>query len=209
LTAVAVEELDLLDYRRRVFALYARVRAEPDPARAHAGWVAERDDLFAGHPQSALPPERRAGFGGLSYFPHDPAGRVLAEVAAAERRRYEVPSSDGATMAFERIGVARFALGGAAGELELYWLTAYGGGLFVPFADATAGTDTYGAGRYLLDTVKGADLGASDGRLVLDFNFAYNPSCSYDPRWSCPLAPPPNRLPIAVRMGERHVSAGA
>jgi uncharacterized protein (DUF1684 family) len=198
-------ELDLLDYRRRVFALYARVRAEADPARAFDAWVAERDDLFASHPQSALPPERRAGFGGLEYFAHDPAGRVLAEVAPAERRRYEVASSDGGPMAFDRVGVARFALGGAACELELYWLSAYGGGLFVPFADATSGDETYGAGRYLLDTVKGADLGARDGRLVLDFNLAYNPSCSYDPRWSCPLAPPPNRLAIPVRMGERLV----
>src|SRR5919199_5529038 len=200
-------ELDLLDYRRRVFALYARVRAEADPARAFEAWVAERDDLFSSHPQSALPPERRAGFGGLEYFAHDPAGRVLAEVVPAERRRYEVASSDGGTMAFDRIGVARFALAGAACELELYWLTAYGGGLFVPFADATSSDETYGAGRYLLDTVKGADLGTRDGRLVLDFNHAYNPSCSYDPRWSCPLAPPPNRLAIPVRMGERHLGA--
>jgi uncharacterized protein len=206
LTAVAVPELDLVDYRRRVFALYARVRAEPDPARAHAAWVAERDELFARHPQSALPPERRAGFSGLSYFEHDAAGRVLADVEPAERRRYEVPSSDDATMAFERIGVARFVLGDAECALEVYWLTAYGGGVFVPFADATSGDETYGAGRYLLDTVKGADLGTRDGRLVLDFNLAYNPSCSYDPRWSCPLAPPPNRLAIAVRMGERHVA---
>jgi uncharacterized protein (DUF1684 family) len=198
-------ELDLLDYRRRVFALYARVRAEADPARAFEAWVTERDELFANHPQSALPPERRAAFGGLDYFAHDPAGRVLAEVAPAERRRYEVASSDGGTMAFDRVGVARFALGGASCELELYWLRAYGGGLFVPFADATSGDETYGAGRYLLDTVKGADLGARDGRLVLDFNLAYNPSCSYDPRWSCPLAPPPNRLTIPVRMGERHL----
>ena len=198
-------ELDLLDYRRRVHALYARVRADPDPAHAFNAWAAERDDLFARHPQSALPPERRAGFGGLAYFAHDPDGRVLAEVAPAERRRYEVASSDGGTMAFDRVGVARFALGGAACELELYWLSAYGGGLFVPFADATSGDETYGAGRYVLDTVKGADLGARDGRLVLDFNLAYNPSCSYDPRWSCPLAPPPNRLAIPVRMGERHL----
>jgi uncharacterized protein (DUF1684 family) len=202
---VTTPELDLLDYRRRVHALYARVRAEPDPARAFAAWVAERDDLFARHPQSALPPARRAGFGGLSYFAHDPRGRVLAEVAPAERRRHEIPSSDGATMTLERVGVARFALGDAPCELELYWLIGYGGGLFVPFADTTAGEETYGAGRYLLDTVKGADLGLHDGRLVLDFNLAYNPSCSYDPRWTCPLAPPPNRLPIAVRMGERHV----
>jgi hypothetical protein len=203
---VSPDELDLLDYKRRVFALYARVRAEPDPARAFALWVAERDDLFAHHPQAALPPERRAGFGGLSYFPHDPAGCVLADIEPTERRRYDVASSDGATMAFERIAVARFALGGEPCALELYWLLGYGGGLFVPFADATAGAETYGAGRYLLDTVKGADLGTRDGRLVLDFNLAYNPSCSYDPRWACPLAPPPNRLTIPVRMGERHVA---
>ena len=204
---MASAELELLDYRRRVHALYARVRADPDPARAFAEWAAERDELFAHHPQSALPPQRRQGFTGLSYFPHDPRGRVHAEIEATERRRYDVGSSDGQTMAFERIGVARFALRGTACELELYWLLGYGGGLFVPFADATSGEETYGAGRYLLDTVKGADLGTRDGRLVLDFNLAYNPSCSYDPRWACPLAPAPNRLAIAVRMGERHVTS--
>jgi uncharacterized protein len=202
---VLADELDLLDYKRRVFALYARVRAEAEPARAFAAWVAERNELFAHHAQSALAPERRAGFAGLSYFPHDPAGRVLADVEPAERRRYDVGSSDGGTMAFERIGVARFTLGEDPVALELYWLLGYGGGLFVPFADATAGAETYGAGRYLLDTVKGADLGMRDGRLVLDFNLAYNPSCSYDPRWACPLAPPPNRLAIPVPMGERHI----
>ena len=93
------------------------------------------------------------------------------------------------------------------GELELYWLEGYGGGLFLPFADATRGTETYGAGRYLLDTVKGADLGAEDGRLVLDFNFAYNPSCSYDDRWACPLTPSPNRISAPIRGGERYAMA--
>jgi uncharacterized protein (DUF1684 family) len=200
-----VPELELLDYRRRVHALYRRVREDPDPAHAFAAWVAERDALFADHPQSALPPERRVGFGGLSYFPFDPRGRVLADVAAAERRRLHVESSDGEGMTLERVGVASFVLGDAPCELELYWLLGYGGGLFVPFADATSGEETYGAGRYLIDTIKGADLSTHDGRLVLDFNLAYNPSCSYDPRWSCPLAPPPNRLPIPVRMGEQHV----
>ena len=203
---VTAPELELLDYRRRVHALYARVREDPDPAHAFAAWVDERDELFAHHPQSALPPERRAGFGGLSYFPFHPGGRVLADVVAAEPRRFDVPSSDGEGMAFERVGVARFALGETPCELELYWLVGYGGGLFVPFADATSGEQTYGAGRYLLDTIKGADLGMRDGRLILDFNLAYNPSCSYDPRWSCPLAPPANRLAIPVRMGERHVA---
>lgn len=197
-------ELELLDYRRRVHALYARVRDDPDPAHAFDEWVAERDDLFAHHPQSALPPESRAGFGGLSYFPHDARGRVLADVVATERRRYDIASSDGEAMSLDRVGVARFALDGAPCELELYWLVGYAGGLFVPFADATSGKETYGAGCYLLDTVKGADLGARDGRLVLDFNLAYNPSCAYDPRWACPLAPPPNRLTIPVALGERH-----
>jgi uncharacterized protein (DUF1684 family) len=203
---VAAPELELLDYRRRVHALYARVRDDPSPAHAFAAWVAERDDLFAHHPHSALPAERRAGFGGLSYFPFDPRGRVVADVVAAEPRRFDVPSSDDEGMSLERVGVARFALGETPCELELYWLLGYGGGLFVPFADATSGEESYGAGRYLLDTIKGADLGMRDGRLVLDFNLAYNPSCSYDPRWLCPLAPPANRLAIPVRMGERHVA---
>jgi uncharacterized protein (DUF1684 family) len=196
-------ELELLDYRRRVHRLYARVREDPDPEHAFRTWAAERDELFAGHPQSPLAPESRERFSGLAYFPHDARGRVEAEVAPVARRRSEVPSSAGEAIALERIGVARFALGETACELELYWLLGYGGGLFVPFADATSGEESYGAGRYLLDTIKGADLGTRDGRLVLDFNLAYNPSCAYDPRWTCPLAPPPNRLPIPVRMGER------
>jgi uncharacterized protein len=200
-----MRELDLLDWKRRVAELYARVRSERDASAAVARWRAERDELFARHPQSPLAPARRAGFAGLSYFDPDPAARVLADVAPVEAQRLEVVASDGAGMAFVRFGVARFTLAGAPVALELYWLEGYGGGLFVPFADATSATETYGAGRYVLDTVKGADLGAEDGRLVLDFNLAYNPSCSYDPRWSCPLAPRANRLEIAVRAGERHV----
>jgi uncharacterized protein (DUF1684 family) len=98
----------------------------------------------------------------------------------------------------------RFAQARADGVvLDLYWLEGYGGGLFVPFADATSGDETFGAGRYLLDTVKGADLGTEHGRLVLDFNFSYQPSCAYDSRWACPLAPPANRLDMRVEAGER------
>jgi uncharacterized protein (DUF1684 family) len=203
-----VDELDLLDWKRRVFALYAAVREAPDTAQATAAWRAGRDALFAHHPQSPIAPERRGDFNGLDYFPFDPAARVHAEVHPAERERFEVPASVGEPMAFTRFAVARFTLGGTGCVLELYWLDAYGGGLFVPFADATSGDETYGAGRYLLDTVKGADLGTAGDRLVLDFNLAYNPSCSYDPRWACPLSPPANRLSIPVRAGERHVDPG-
>jgi len=89
------------------------------------------------------------------------------------------------------------------GELVVYWIAGYGGGVFLPFADATSGKETYGGGRYLLDGIKGADLGMKGDKIVLDFNFAYNPSCAYSPRWSCPLAPPHNRLRSPVRGGEK------
>jgi uncharacterized protein (DUF1684 family) len=198
-----VDELTLLDWKRRIFDLYARVRAADDPQTAWRDWRATRDDLFRTHPQSPLPGERRHSFEGLAYFEYDPAFRVFARVEPAERERREIATSGEHPYAFERFARAVFDLGGAERSLDLYWLEGYGGGVFLSFADATSGAETYGAGRYLLDTVKGADLGEHDGRLVLDFNFAYNPSCSYDPRWVCPLAPPGNRLPLAVRAGER------
>jgi uncharacterized protein (DUF1684 family) len=127
---------------------------------------------------------------------------VLAEVEPATPESIEIAALEGA-VAFVRVGEARFGVAGREASLDLYWLDAYGGGLFLPFADATSGQETYGAGRYLLDTVKGADLGMDGAQLVLDFNFAYNPSCAYDPRWVCPLAPPANRLTLALQAGER------
>ncbi|MFN2390322.1 MAG: DUF1684 domain-containing protein [Actinomycetota bacterium] len=195
--------LELLDWKRRVFELYARVRAAPDPRGGWHDWRRERDRLFRDHPRSPLPAPGRSSFKGLAYFDHDPTARVVGELRLAEAVRYEIPTSGGETYAFTRIARVAFELHGEAAELELYWLEGYGGGLFLPFRDTTSGIDTYGGGRYLLDTVKGADLGADAGGLVLDFNFAYNPSCSYDPRWVCPLASPANRLKMAVRAGER------
>jgi uncharacterized protein (DUF1684 family) len=200
--APAVERLALLDWKRKVSALYQAVRTSPEPAAAWTSWRAARDDLFRHHPQSPVP-ERDRGQVTLSYYPYDPAARVLAEVAAVAPVSRDVTASDGGNYRFTRFAEARFTLSGHACALGLYWLEGYGGGLFVSFRDATSGAETYGGGRYLLDTVKGADLGVREGRLVLDFNFAYNPSCAYDPRWSCPLAPPENRLAVAVRAGER------
>ena len=103
----------------------------------------------------------------------------------------------------QRFGRVHLPISGQDVTLSLFWLLGYGGGIFVPFADETNGAESYGSGRYVLDSVKGADLGMEDGQLVLDFNFAYNPSCSYDPRWACPLTPPANRLETAIRAGER------
>jgi hypothetical protein len=187
-----------------VFELYADVRRASDPRAAWELWRATRDDLFATHAQTPLPQETRTGFSGLPYFDYDPGLRVLATVEPAERLRRDIATSGEQPYSFTRFGRAAFTLTGRGVSLDLYWLDGYGGGVYLCFADATSGAETYGAGRYLLDTVKGSDLGSDDGLLVLDFNFAYNPSCCYDPRWVCPLAPPGNRLPIAVRGGERY-----
>ncbi len=197
------DTLDLLDWRRRISELYAEIRGNPDARAAWTRWREARETLFREHSQSPVPPVERTTFSGPHTYPYDPAWRILAEVDPAESRRFELPTSTGEAMAFARFATVAFDLGGNELSLELYLLEGYGGGVFVPFADATSGGETYGAGRYLLDTIKGSDLGQQDGRLVLDFNFAYQPSCSYDPRWTCPLAPPANRLNVAVRAGER------
>jgi uncharacterized protein (DUF1684 family) len=117
----------------------------------------------------------------------------------------DLPVSGGGVMAFRRFGAVTIPFPIGARRLELYWMEGYAGGLFLPFRDATNGAETYGAGRYLLDAAKSADLGGDvgGGTLILDFNFAFQPSCAFDPKWACPLAPPENRLDIEVRAGER------
>jgi uncharacterized protein (DUF1684 family) len=196
--------LDLLDWKRRVFALYTEVRSTADQRAGWETWRAIRRDLIRNHPQSPIrEPDVRASFEGPWYFDHDPAARVTAKVEDAEPQRVVVEGSADGRFEMTKVGTARFELHGEPGSLGLYWIEGYGGGLFVSFRDATSGKETYGAGRYLLDTVKGADLGLEEGRLVLDFNLAYQPSCSNDPEWACPLAPPENRLAVEVRAGER------
>jgi len=187
-----VDELTLLDWKRRIFALYAEVRAADDPESAWQRWCTVRADLYRTHPQSP-----RVG-GEPAYFPYDAALRFEASVERVEPARLEIAGSGGSTTRFRRFALAHF--GGTS--LELYWLEAYGGGIFLPFRDETSSRETYGAARYLLDTVKGADLGGSGDALVLDFNFAFNPSCAYDDSWGCPLSPPANRLPVRVEAGE-------
>jgi uncharacterized protein (DUF1684 family) len=188
------ETLDLLDWKRRVFALYAEIRAAADPELAWGRWQEVRAELFRDHPQSPLP-----GYEQLAYFAYDPSLRYLAELVDAEPERRAIGSSGDEPVWFTRFATARFGVH----TLDLFWLDGYGGGLFVPFRDETSGSESYGGARYLLDTVKGADLGTVDGQLVLDFNFAYNPSCAYNPKWVCPLSPPANALSVAIRAGER------
>lgn len=199
----ARDHLALADWRRTIAELYASIRSATDPKQAWQTWREERERLFRQHPQSPLQEATRSSFSGLDYFDYDPGARVIGRVAETEPERHEVPTSDGEAMVFDRFAQLHFELQGRDLILDVYWLSVYGGGIFLPFRDATSGDATYGAGRYLWDSIKGADLGMADDGLVLDFNFAYNPSCSYDPRWACPLAPPANHLSVEVQAGEK------
>lgn len=196
--------LQLADWRRQIAELYARIRREPDPSAAWRDWRRTRDTLFAGHPQSPLPKGARAKFEGLPCYPYDPSLRFQTDLEPVPDTDEERPESgEDGTIRMVPIGRTNGLRNTLGGELNLYWIAGYGGGLFLPFTDATSGGETYGGGRYLLDGIKGADLGVEDGRLTLDFNFAYHPSCVHSADWTCPLAPPCNRLPEPVHGGER------
>jgi uncharacterized protein (DUF1684 family) len=205
------DRLTLADWRRRVAALYVEVRgmAASDPGVAHAHWRAVREWMFREHPQSPVPSAERAAFQ-ARHWPYDPALRwhVPLEAAAPPdpgAPTLALPNSGVDTLGFDRVGTIRLPFPAGEQTLAVYWLRGYAGGLFVPFRDATNGSTTYGAGRYLVDAAKSADLGSDEttGELIVDVNFAYQPSCAFDPRWACPLAPPENRLDLAIEAGER------
>ncbi|TNM61186.1 DUF1684 domain-containing protein [Streptomyces sp. NP160] len=209
--------MSLLDYRRRVSQLYADVRetaARRGPREAHELWRTARDELYATHVDSPLLPDDPRRRTGLPVAPYDPELRFTAAVEAADpggavdqQHELRVTTGTDGEVVFTRLGRAATPLG----PLDLWWLSGYGGGVWLPVRDGSSGQGSYGGGRYLLDTVKGADLGAvgqqdddeqGQQRLVLDLNFLYNPSCAYDPAWACPLAPPGNRLEARVEAGE-------
>jgi uncharacterized protein len=204
----------LADWRRRIAELYSEVRATAatDPAAAWDRWRAEREALYRGHPQSPVRATEREGFR-AHHWPYDDRLRAAADVAPAPppptglaRAPLALPNSGAESPAFDRIGAVRLPLPDrAATDVPLFWMRGYSGGLFLPIGDATNGGETYGAGRYVLDTAKGADLGgdAAAGTLVIDLNFSFQPSCAFDPRWACPLAPPESRVPARVEAGER------
>jgi uncharacterized protein (DUF1684 family) len=163
---------------------------------------AEKDAYFKTGHGSPIPEAERAAFTALPYYPVDPTrrfeDRVLEPYTGSEPSNFQIPTSDGKLRPAHRAGILAFDLGGERRALTAY---TFDGGdeesLFVPFLDPTSGKETYGAGRYL-------DLDPEDnGTYTLDFNLAYHPSCVYDMRFSCPLTPAENRLPIRIAAGER------
>jgi uncharacterized protein len=205
-TASPRRDLDLVDWRRRVGDLY-RLRGE----NALREWRRGRDRLFATHPQSPIAPGQRAAFSGLRYFEPDPAYRIRCRLEPAhgesEGLDIDTGGEDG-VIHYRRAGSLRFQLQGAGCELTVFAMSGYGGGLFLPFRDATSGKETYGAGRYLFDTVKNTDglsleVASGSDQVTIDFNYAYNPSCAYDDCWACPLAPVENWLTVPIRAGEK------
>jgi hypothetical protein len=200
---MSVAELELSAWRREVSELYAAVRREEDPGQGHARWRAGRDSLFRSHPQSPLAIGDPLRSSGLPYWPYDPAMRFeLPLLPASEGTQLSLPTDGEGTTVLRLIGRVQLPPPIDA-RVDVWWLRQYAGGLFVPLRDGSAGETSYGGGRYLLDTAKGADLGASSDRLIIDLNFLYHPSCRYAPEWQCPLAPAGNAISAVITAGER------
>jgi uncharacterized protein len=201
---IGVNMLDLLDWRRTVSEMYQQIREGNGNLSAWSTFHEAKDTLFRTHPQSPLDAGQQAAFTGLQYFDYDSAYRVIARVNTdVEHSVLDIELGDNGHFHCTRFGQVSFTLPTGSGTLNLYWIDGYGGGVFLPFGDATNRQTTYGAGRYLYDTIKGADLGATFDEIVLDFNYAYHPSCTYNIRWVCPLAPRDNRLPFPIPAGEK------
>ncbi len=171
-------------------------------ADAIAEFRADKDAFFRDQPGSPLPSDQREGFTGLPYYPVDEAlgfeGLRLEPYSGDEPSDFQIPTSDGKLRPAHRAGRFTFDVEGDTLALTAYTFDGGDGtSLFVPFLDGTSGTETYGAGRYL-------DLEPDeDGTYALDFNLAYHPSCVYDMRFSGPLTPAENRLPVRIEAGER------
>ena len=156
---------------------------------------AEKDGFFAHHPHSPLTPDQKRAFQGLRYFPEAPELRLeLAVERLADQPEIEIPTSTGDYQTYRRYGKIRFQADGQDAELTIF---AGQHGFFLPFVDGLAGQETYPAGRYLEPEPLG------QGKMLVDFNLAYNPYCAYNEQWSCPLTPFENRLKVPIRAGEK------
>jgi uncharacterized protein (DUF1684 family) len=158
---------------------------------------AEKDDFFKRDHRAPLTTEQQRKFEGLAYFPDNPSLVIKAKIDRhVEPGVIRMETTKGGEQAYRRYGAVRFEVDGQATEVTVYEPESGGHELFLPFRDTTSGGESYGAGRYL-------DLHAHGDEIVIDFNYAYNPYCAYNPEWSCPLPPAENWLKVPIRAGEK------
>lgn len=192
--------VELTDYRARVAQSYADVRRDGVSNTTREAWRAAREQLFATHPQSPLAGQA-AGRLRSRFWAYDASWSFHVAVESDDIDDIVLPTATGEHR-FRGVGTIGFTREGVDITMPIYWADSYGGGWFLPFGDPTNGTDTFGSGRYVLDGAKGADLGVRKHQLVVDFNFAYHPSCVWGD-WVCPLPTRASRLDVPVRAGER------
>ncbi len=155
----------------------------------------DKDDFFKNDHQSPLSPDQRRDFHGLNYYPENESLRFELELEKIGTSEAVIlQTSTGEAREYLHAGQIHFHVGDQEPVLQVY---ADDAGYFLPFVDASAPTETYGAGRYL----EPYELGG--GLLQVDFNLAYNPYCAYNERWSCPLPPRENRLKVRIEAGEK------
>lgn len=200
-----LDQLSLLDWKRQVFGIYAEIRATPDPAEGWRRWRELRDELFARHAQSPLPEHVRKGFQNLDYFDYDPAYRVIGAVSNAEPKHYEIGASGGGSFAFDRFASVRSSCAASPASWSSTGWRDTGEVCFCPLPTRQA------EARHAAPAATSSTRSRAPTLAPRTVGWCWtstspNPSCSYDPAWVCPLAPPPNRLGFAIPAGERHES---
>lgn len=204
MSEMGLDYLELADWRRQVAEMYTAVRQNCNEEEAWCDFRSKRDKLFATHPMTPLNAHQKERFTQLPYFPYNPAYRVTGAINHnILTRHHDINIPNEGIFHFVSFAEVHFELGKRPLTLTLYWVQGYGGGLFLPFRDGSNGKKSYGGGRYLYDGIKGADLSKNNDSFILDFNFAYNPSCAYNDQWICPLAPEANHLSIDIDAGEK------
>jgi hypothetical protein len=161
---------------------------------ALADFRKQKDGYLSSSPDSPIGDS--SGFSGLDYYPEDPGLAMELDLTPSDGSDVRVQTSDGQERVYTREAQVSFEIEGAEVSLTLYG-TNHNDGFFLPFRDATSGNETYGAGRFI-DVEP-----ATEGRVQIDFNLAYNPYCAYNDGYSCPLPPAENWLTVPIRAGEK------
>ena len=152
--------------------------------------------------QSPLPDRYRKNFNSLEFFKADTSYRVWAQLQyTPDAIPFLMPTTTDRQSAERIYAIANFNMNGASISLELYQNQdlledpEYEDKLFLPFLDETNGKETYAGGRYI-------DLRIPEGdSILIDFNMAYNPYCVYNKKYSCPIVPKVNAIPIPILAG--------